>query len=155
MIPKPESCRPCPAWGTGEGLVPDEVPPGAALLLVAQNPGETEEVQGRPLVDVVGQIVRKQLVQRHLPDTPVGYCNLLKCRWTNKAGVRVNTLPAPGSKEWQQAVACCRPMLDESLAKAPGALIVPMGAHSIRALTGLSGKTLHLRGSLLRGEGLP
>ena len=150
MLDKPDSCRQCPMWGNGTGLVPDEVPAGALVLLVAQNPGETEEVQGRPLVGVVGQIVRHQLVARHLPDTPVAYCNLLKCRWTNKAGQRVNTLPAAGSKEWQQAVACCRPMLEESLAKAPGALVVPVGAHSILALAGLRGKTLHLRGSLLR-----
>lgn len=150
MIKKPPSCCPCPMWDNGEGLVPDEVPPGALVLLVAQNPGETEEIQGRPLVGVVGQIVRHQLVARHLPDSPVGYCNLLKCRWTNAAGRRVNTLPAAGSEKWQQAVACCRPMLDESLAKAPGALIVPIGAHAIRALTGLVGKSLHLRGTLLR-----
>ena len=150
MLDKPPSCAACPMAGSMIGLVPDEMPPGALVLFIAQNPGETEEVQGRPLVGVVGQILRHQLVARHLPDSPVGYCNLLKCRWTNKAGQRVNTLPAAGSKEWQQAVQCCRPMLDESLAKAPGALVVPVGAHSILALAGLRGKTLHLRGSLLR-----
>ena len=150
MLAKPASCAQCPMWGDGAGLVPDEVPLGALVLFVLQSPGETEEVQGRPAIGVVGQILRHQLVARHLPDAPVAYCNLLKCRWTNKAGQRVNTLPAAGSKEWQQAVACCRPMLEESLAKAPGALVVPVGAHSILALAGLRGKTLHLRGSLLR-----
>ncbi len=149
---KPDSCKDCPLFGDGQGFVPDEVPEGAAVVFIAQNPGGTEEVQGRPLVGVSGLLFRKQLLARYLPDTKIGFANVLKCRACDAAGRHIDKLPPPGSKVWREAVAHCRPFLVESLGRAPGALLCPMGDHAIKAMTGLGGKVLHLRGSLLKGQ---
>ena len=138
-------------WGDGLGFTPDEVPAGAQVLFVAQNPGETEEIQGRPLIGVTGQLLRRQLVPRYLGDMVVGYGNMLKCRAQDAVGRHTNTLPAAGSAEWQAAVRHCWPYLEATLARVPEALVVPMGDHAIRAFTGLRGKVLHLRGTLVRG----
>ncbi len=149
MIPKPDDCKDCPWWGDGEGFVPDEVVPDAQVVFCAQNPGEVEEIQGRPLVGPTGQMFRGRFVARHLPDVRAAYANILKCRQQTAHG-RTNAMPPKGSRVWQGIVDHCRPYLETTLSRCPGAILVPMGEHAALALTGLRAKAmLHLRGTLL------
>jgi DNA polymerase len=149
MKRKPTGCEGCPFYGDGEGFVDDEVPANAQVIFIAQNPGEGEEVQARPLVGVTGQMFRGRFVGKHLPGMSVGYANIVKCRM-QQSGRRSNNLPPLGSGLWKDVVAHCRQYLDVSLAKAPKAILVPLGEHAALALTGLKAKAmLHLRGTLL------
>ena len=49
LLPKPDLCRGCPAYGDGKGYVPDLVRNNAPVMVVAQNPGEDEEAGRRYL----------------------------------------------------------------------------------------------------------
>ena len=154
---KPDSCRACPWYGDGEGYCPDEVPPRAEVIFVCQNPGETEEVQARPLVGMTGQILRHQFVARHLTGHKMGYANIVKCR-RQVEGRRSNDLPPIHTQEWREIVTYCRPALDESLARAPEAIVVLMGEHAVAARTdllarrGKKPKMLHLRGTFIADQ---
>ena len=55
MLPKPPACVGCPLYQTGQGFVPDENIEGAQVYVLAQNPGEQEEKEGKPKVGKVGQ----------------------------------------------------------------------------------------------------
>lgn len=147
---KPDGCAECPWRGDGEGFVPDEIPPKAQVVFVAQNPGEVEETQGRPLVGVTGQIFKGRFVGKHLPGIPCGYANVVKCRATNDAGQHTNKMPPLWSQEWRAVAGCCEQYLRESLKAAPDAIIVPMGEYAAQAVTGMRAKLMiHLRGTVI------
>lgn len=156
MLPKPESCRSCPWYGDGQGYCPDEIPEGCQVVLLAQNPGETEEFQGRPLIGTTGQIMRQQFVSRHLAGRRVGYANVVKCRRQGEGGRRSNELPRLWTSEWRAVMAACRPALEATLARLnEDAIVVPMGEHAIAVMTELMAPgrkkppVLHLRGTLV------
>ena len=103
MRVKPPACLGCPAYGNGQGFVPDELVEQAPLLLVFQNPGEEEEQQGKPLVGRTGQMMEKNFfpllgVQRG----EVSLGNVLRCRWNHG-----NTLPPLANGTLQAAVDHC------------------------------------------------
>lgn len=149
MSPKPNSCLGCPFYGDGQGFVDDEAPEGAQVIFVAQNPGEVEEIQARPLIGPTGQMLRNRFVSKHLPGVSAGYANIVKCRW-QQGGRRSNNLPPLGSEAWKDVVKHCAGYLQATLARCPRAVVVPMGEHAALALTGLKAKAmLHLRGTAL------
>ena len=152
---KPDTCLGCPWYGAGEGFVPDELPDGrrAKVVFIYQNPGETEEFQARPMIGTTGQMFRGRFVARHLPDVPVGHANVLKCRATDAGGRRTNQMPQIRSHEWEEVKRHCQPYLEQTLARAPEAILVPMGEYAAEAVTGLKAKSmLHLRGTVLYGD---
>ena len=150
MLAKPDTCMGCPLWGDGVGFVPDEVPEGAQVVFVGQNPGATEEAQARPLVGDTGQRWRQKFVARHIPGARVGYANVIKCRLVDARREHVNELPARDNEAYQTALAKCRPYLDEALARAAkDAWIVPMGTYACAALVPeIHGPMLHVRGTV-------
>lgn len=163
---KPEHCKrcQCPWFDDGAGFVPDSTATtvlGAVssrdasgdaavrVLFICQNPGDVEQTQATPLVGVTGQMFRGRFVGKHLPGVPVGYANVLKCRGRDAAGRHTNVMPQLNSKLWQELKTCCRPYLDETIARCPNAILVPMGEYAAEAVTGLKAKAmLHLRGTL-------
>ena len=154
MLPKPDDCIGCPFYGDGRGFVPDELPESPAqVVFVCQNPGEVEEVQGRPLVGPTGQMLRTRFVARHLPGVLVTYANIVKCRvllTRDGKTFHSNNLPPLGSPLWRRVVEQCSGYLKKTLEACPNAIVVPMGEHAALALTGRKAKAmLHLRGTLL------
>jgi uracil-DNA glycosylase len=101
-LSKPEKCKGCPLYQSGEGFVPDEIIEGSEVFVLGQNPGEEEERQGKPFVGKTGQV----MVSRYFPAAGlrrgenVSIGNTLRCRW--KGG---NTLPT--GKLLSQAVVHC------------------------------------------------
>ena len=49
LLPKPDLCQGCPAYGDGKGYVPDLIRHNAPIAVVAQEPGEDEEAGRRYL----------------------------------------------------------------------------------------------------------
>ena len=115
MLSKPSSCQGCPLYGDGKGYVPDELVPGARVLVLAQNPGGSEEggerITGyeyagrrrvpviepgepRPLIGATGY----EMERHYLPlaglvrGENVSFANVIKCRQI-VGGKRVNDLP--------------------------------------------------------------
>lgn len=167
MLTKPDTCKPCPLYRDGRGFVPDRAVQGAALLVLAQNPGDSEEqglevtgYQGKspltkpcdpqPLVGPAGYTMTK----RFLPLTgllreEVSLCNVLRCRLQDPQAVtpsnpqgRVNTMPT--GKVLEEAVRHCSQYLHipESTR-----LIIAQGAHAWGFLGG-PGKVSAWRGHL-------
>lgn len=138
MLAKPLACVGCPLFGDGQGFVPDSIPDGAEVVILAQNPGADEEkgqrvigydgkrpiyepCEPQPLIGKTGYDVRNRFVPL-LGTNAVGYANVLKCRWTVD-GKRTNNLPVgetlTKATEW-----CTRVHLKLPAVK----LIIAMGA---------------------------
>jgi uracil-DNA glycosylase family 4 len=84
MIPKPEGCRDCPMYQDGLGFVPDSIEPNSILLIVGQNPGRTEEKEGKPFVGSTGELLRDTYIPKiRIPESKISYANVIRCRWEN------------------------------------------------------------------------
>lgn len=94
MLPKPAACQGCPLYDDGKGFVPDEVAEGQVVFLFAQNPGEQEEQEGKPMVGATGKVND----EHYIPLTglqrgcDIGIGNSIRCRWKS-GGKRTNLLP--------------------------------------------------------------
>jgi uracil-DNA glycosylase len=155
VIPKPPGCLGCPLYGDGKGFVPDEMVPGAEVLILAQNPGGDEErgervtgyAGGRPIYETCAPapLVGKtgyELTTTYLPiagltrGKNVSLANVLKCR-AIKNGRRTNDLPS--DHDLQAAVLQCT---SAHLRIPTGVrLVVAMGALAWRAMGGLGSIT--------------
>src|SRR5207245_963376 len=103
MLPKPSGCIGCPFYGDGKGFVPDEIVQGAKVQVWLQNPGEQEEIEGKPAVGPTGQVLNQTLLPRAglQRGVDVSVCNALRCRYNHQ-----NKLPR--GRELEGALAQCR-----------------------------------------------
>lgn len=106
MLNKPESCLGCPMWGDGRGYVPDEWVPDSKVVILAQNPGVTEEREGRPMCGRTGELMDTSFIPLANLERGknVSVANILKCRWI-KDGKHVDLLPE--GEEYDKAVEQC------------------------------------------------
>lgn len=102
MLPKPKWCESCPLYQSGMGFVPDEVIEESEVFLLAQNPGEVEEAQGKPKVGKVGQEEQAHFFPRAglIRGRSVSLGNVLRCRYQNS-----NSMPTGDTLK--QAVQHC------------------------------------------------
>lgn len=113
--------------------MPDEVNASAPLTIIAQNPGQNEEEQGRPLAGWSGQTVEMSLGKYGIKRSDCTLANVLKCRWQHKDAL-------PGGKLLSQAVEhCTRAYLFPMLKTVKSNLTVLMGDLALNRLTGKVG----------------
>jgi uracil-DNA glycosylase len=124
-------CRGCPLYQTGEqGFVEDEVRPGSLVSVVGQNPGATEEQEGRPFVGETGKTMEDTYLPiAGLKRSDISIHNAIRCRWEGG-----NKLPDIQSKLGRGAVEFCT---NAHFKRSPGTVLhVAMGGYALLALTG-------------------
>lgn len=159
MLDKPAACHGCPMYGDGKGFVPDEVRPSAAVVILAQNPGDYEERGERvtdygprwgsrisyitepcapaPLIGPTGFTLERQFLPvAGLRRSDTSLCNVLKCRLQSPdARGRVwRSNDMPTGALLADAVKHCT----EAYLRFPAAtrLVVAMGAYAWKYLDG-------------------
>jgi uracil-DNA glycosylase family 4 len=116
----------------------------AEILFVGEAPGADEDVQGRPFVGKAGQLLTKIIEAMGLRREDVFIANVLKCRPPE------NRDPAPDE------VSACLPALQEQVEIIGPKVIVALGGHSYRALTGAAfGGITSVRGKFSAYRGIP
>ena len=129
MLTKPESCKGCPLYQTGQGFVPDEMRDGTEVLVMGQNPGADEEAKGMPFVGSTGQSMEKTFLPLPgLDRDSISIGNAIRCRWRN-----TNELPPLNSVVVREAIEHCH----RNHFKMPTGtkLIVTQGEYSLFAMT--------------------
>ena len=107
----------------GEGL------PGARLMLVGEQPGDEEDVQGRPFVGPSGRLLRELLDEAGAPAERVFLTNAVKhFYFTLRGKRRIHKTPM------QRHIAACRVWLEAELASERPAVIVTLGATALAAV---------------------
>ncbi len=126
-----EACRKCGIGSTRTHSVYGEGDPCAALLVVGEGPGETEDKLGRPFVGRAGELLDKMLAAINLPREDVFICNTVKCRPTLDDGKRLrNRAPDP------QELKNCRPYLDLQIEIIRPRVILALGAPAAKSFMG-------------------
>ena len=111
--------------------MPGEGPPGAKIVLVGEQPGNDEDLAGRPFVGPAGRLLRELLEQAGIAETEFFLTNAVKhFRYELRGKRRIHKTPL------QRHVAACHLWLEAELARAQPRVIVTLGATALAAVLG-------------------
>ncbi|MES2940678.1 MAG: UdgX family uracil-DNA binding protein [Pseudomonadota bacterium] len=145
-----QDCRECPHAAAATQAVPGEGPQRCALMLVGEQPGDQEDVHGRPFVGPAGQLLDRALHQAGLAREALYLTNAVRhFKFELRGQRRIHKTPAQ-----REAAACARWLEEEIALVRPGALVA-LGATAARSLLGRTVSVTAERGRwLARGDGL-
>jgi DNA polymerase len=124
-------CRRCPLWAHATQAVFGEGPAGAAMMLVGEQPGDQEDIQGRPFVGPAGQVLDRALREAGVRRSTVYVTNAVKhFKYVPRGKRRIHQKPDGGE------IAACRFWLDIELAEIKPRVTVALGATAARAVLG-------------------
>jgi uracil-DNA glycosylase family 4 len=141
-----EACRRCSIGSTRTNSVYGEGDPCAALMVVGEGPGETEDKLGRPFVGRAGELLDKMLAAIDLAREDVFICNTVKCRPTLDDGRRLRNR-APEPEEMKN----CRPYLDLQIEIIRPRVILALGAPAAKSFMGEKFSITRQRGQWFEG----
>ncbi|MGG5811892.1 UdgX family uracil-DNA binding protein [Falsiroseomonas sp. CW058] len=128
-----------------------EGPPGAPLLFVGEQPGDEEDIQGRPFVGPAGRLFDRALAEAGVPREAAYVTNAVKhFKFVPTGRRRLHQSPDAGDIAWY------RPFLLREVGIVGPKLVVALGATALRALTGKPMPVMKTRGQVVAGlEGHP
>jgi len=139
------ACRACPLWKTGTQTVFGEGSSGAKVVFVGEQPGNDEDLQGRPFVGPAGKLLDRALVEAGIDRTKVYVTNAVKhFKWEPSGKRRIHK--KPNARE----IAACRPWLDAELALLKPMVLVCLGATAAQALLGKDFRVSRQRGIFIQ-----
>ena len=145
-----QQCRECPIGASATQAVPGEGPLRPAVMVVGEQPGEQEDLRGRPFVGPAGQLFDRALQQLGVARETVYVTNALRhFKFELRGKRRIHKTPT------QQEALACRHWLDEEIALVQPKALVALGATAARALLGRPVAVLSERGEWFeRPDGL-
>jgi DNA polymerase len=143
-------CQRCPLWQHATQTVWGEGPPRARLMLVGEQPGDKEDLEGRPFVGPAGQLLDRALEALGWPRDELYITNAVKhFKFELRGKRRMHKTPA------QREAEACQLWLDGEIALVKPKAVVALGGTATRALLGKAVPVLANRGQWLpRADGL-
>ncbi|MFZ1218884.1 MAG: UdgX family uracil-DNA binding protein [Chthoniobacterales bacterium] len=140
-------CTACHLYKHAPQTVFGEGPKGATLMLLGEQPGDQEDLAGKPFVGPAGKILDRALEEAGIERSQVYVTNTVKhFKWEPRGKRRIHK--KPNSRE----IAACRPWLEAELRAVRPNLLVCMGATAAQAVFGASFRVTRERGKLLKSE---
>ena len=144
------NCKACDLWKLGTQTVFGEGNSKARVMLVGEQPGDQEDIQGHPLVGPAGKILDKALEEAGIDRKEVYVTNVVKhFKWEPRGKRRIHQ--KPNARE----IAACRPWLEAELRLVRPKLLVVLGATAGQAIFGPSFRVTRERGKLLSSKLAP
>ena len=143
-------CTACPLYKRAIQTVFGEGPKDASMMLVGEQPGDYEDVAGKPFVGPAGQIMDRALEEAGIDRSQVYVTNAVKhFKWEPRGKRRIHQ--KPNSRE----IAACRPWLEAELRLVKPKLLVCLGATAAQAIFGPSFRVTRERGKVLSSKFAP
>jgi uracil-DNA glycosylase len=140
-------CRACPLWRTGTRTVFGEGRRASRLLLVGEQPGDREDLEGRPFVGPAGRLLDEALEEAGIDRADAYVTNAVKhFKWEPRGKRRIHQKPNAAE------LAACRPWLDAELEVVQPHVLVCLGATAAQALLGRGVRVTKDRGRPLESE---
>jgi DNA polymerase len=135
-------CTACDLYKTGTQTVFGEGTSNADVMFVGEQPGDQEDLQGKPFVGPAGQLLDRALEEAGIDRSQVYVTNVVKhFKWTGRGKRRIHQKP-----NWSE-IAACRPWLDAELDVVQPRVLVCLGATAAQALLGRDFRVSRQRGS--------
>ncbi len=137
-------CRACDLWEKATQTVFGEGSVGARMMLVGEQPGDKEDLEGKPFVGPAGRILDEGLQAAGIDRSRVYVTNAVKhFRFTQRGKRRLHEKPNA------QQVRACRPWLDSEISVVKPHIIVLLGATAAQAVMGPAFRVSKQRGEIM------
>jgi DNA polymerase len=144
-------CQACDLWRDATQTVFGEGAGRARLMLVGEQPGDHEDLEGKPFVGPAGRLLDQALEEAGIDRSQVYVTNAVKhFRFTRRGKRRLHEKPNAGQ------VRACRPWLEAEVEAVKPGLIVLLGATAAQAVMGPAFRVSKQRGEVLTSPfGIP
>jgi uracil-DNA glycosylase family protein len=134
-------CRACELWRKGTQTVFGEGSPSAAVMLVGEQPGDREDLQGRPFVGPAGPLLDASLADAGIGREDAYLTNLVKhFNWEERGNRRIHRKPN------LTHITARRPWLEAEIQVVRPEILVLLGATATQALLGRTFRVTQHRG---------
>src|SRR5436190_2031655 len=138
-------CHRCPLYKNATQAVPGEGPNHARVMLVGEQPGDKEDLAGRPFVGPAGRVLDEALADAGIDRARAYVTNAVKhFKW--KPSPRPNSKVRIHAKPNAAEVKACRPWLEQELEVVQPKIVVCLGATAAQALLGRTFKVTQQHG---------
>lgn len=135
------ACRACALWRPATQAVPGEGPDDARVMVLGEQPGDQEDLAGRPFVGPAGQLFARALREVGIDRSALYVTNTVKhFKYAPRGKHRLHVRADAGEQ------AACRPWLDAELAQLRPRFVLCLGAMAAQALLGPGFAVLRDRG---------
>src|SRR6184192_778307 len=142
-----EDCAACHLYKRATQTVFGEGPKRAPIMLVGEQPGDYEDVAGKPFVGPAGKILDRALAEAGINRDEVYVTNAVKhFKWEPRGKRRIHQ--KPNSRE----IAACRPWLEAELQLVRPKLLLCLGSTAGQAIFGQSFRVTRERGKVLSSK---
>ena len=137
-------CRGCELWEDATQTVFGEGAKHATVMLIGEQPGDREDLEGKPFVGPAGRILDEGLEAAQIARTSVYVTNAVKhFRFTRRGKRRLHEKPN------SQQVRACRPWLQAEVETVRPSLLVLLGATAAQSLLGPTFRVTQHRGKVI------
>ena len=144
LVAAARTCTACELYRDATQTVFGEGPTDAKVMLIGEQPGDVEDVQGRPFVGPAGGLLDRALKAAGLERDEVYLTNAVKhFRFTLRGKRRIHDKPG------RVHIEACHPWLDAELNVLKPQVVVCLGATAVTAVLGSKYKVTKDRGELL------
>jgi len=141
-------CQACPLYANATQAVAGEGPADARVILVGEQPGDQEDVQGRPFVGPAGKVLRQLLDEVGLPIERCYLTNAVKhFKFEQRGKRRIHQRPN------RAETTACHPWLAAELALVAPRVVVALGVVAASSLLGENVVLRDVRGRALEWSG--
>jgi len=143
-------CKACDLWKTGTQTVFGEGLKKAEIVFVGEQPGDKEDLAGKPFVGPAGRVLDEGLAASGIDRRLAYVTNAAKhFKWQARGKRRIHQKP-----NWSE-LAACRPWLDAELAAIQPKVLVALGATAAQSLLGRQFRVTKERGRPVESELAP
>ena len=147
---KAEGCRACDLWRHATQTVFGEGSAGASIVLVGEQPGDQEDLAGKPFVGPAGRVLEETLTIAGVDPARVYVTNAVKhFKWIPRGKRRLHAKPRLSE------ILACQPWLAVELSRIGPRVVVCLGTTAARAVLGRPITLSKFRGQALRTELVP
>jgi DNA polymerase len=124
-----DACRRCTLWHDATQPVGGTGPRHAPIMIVGEQPGDQEDLQGKPFVGPAGRLLDSALQEAGVARWDVYVTNAVKhFKWTPRGKRRMHKTPA------QREIDACRYWLERELETVQPHVLVALGATALKAM---------------------
>jgi uracil-DNA glycosylase len=137
-------CQACDLWKLGTQTVFGEGPATARVMMIGEQPGDKEDMEGRPFVGPAGAVLDKALSAAGLDRGDVYVTNIVKhFKWEPRGKRRIHKKPNMGE------ISACRMWLEAEIHAVKPQIIVLLGATAAQGVLGRQFRVTQRRGEWL------
>jgi DNA polymerase len=130
-----DQCRQCDIWQNATCAVPGQGAPRAKIMLIGEQPGDHEDLAGRPFIGPAGQILDQALAQAGLDRASIFVTNAVKhFKWEPRGGIQGKAATRKHATPKPSEIRACRDWLTKELAEIQPTVLVALGRTALASI---------------------